>query len=67
MTVDAAVTYARSMREEIERLADDTLVQMLALATTRREASAARTERTRAVADSWVAYRAVLTAARECL
>lgn len=61
--IDARVAYARSIREQIEREANETLVVALELATTPREASAARTERHRTVAGAWDAYRAVLEAA----
>jgi hypothetical protein len=61
--IDARVGYARSLREAIEREADETMAIALDLATTAREASAARTARHRTVADSWTAYRAVLAAA----
>lgn len=62
MTVEARVAYARSLREAIEREANETMKIALDLATTAREASAARTQRT--IAGAWNAYRAVLEAAQ---
>lgn len=62
--IAARVAYARSLLEQIQSEADQTLEIALDLATTPREASRARTERARTITGALNAYRAVLAAAR---